>query len=130
MMNNRVQCLGQTQLLCEIVNNTNFGKLILYIIHSVLPNVCVNQPHSSKCSSLKRGEKAFVYTTINGKIMPIRKKEVQLIEPEIMYAAGRSVWVNISVVKMFVTPPTAQSTFISLIKLVCVYTSVCQCTQQ
>jgi len=49
--------------------------------------------------------------------MPMTKKEVQLIEPEIMYAAGRSVWVNISVVKMFVTPPRAQST--SLIKLVC-----------
>lgn len=65
--------------------------------------------------SIKRKEGA--HTTINGKIMPMKKKEIQLIDPPIMYAAGRSVWVNSSVVKMFVTPPSAQSTLILLIKL-------------
>lgn len=63
-----------------------------------------------------------VYTTINGKIMPMRKKDVQLTEPPIMYAAGRVVCVNSSVVKMFVTPPVTRST---IIHNYCVFLVVC-----
>ncbi len=33
------------------------------------------------------------------------KKLSQFTDPAIMYAAGREVWVNNSVVKMLVTPP-------------------------
>lgn len=135
--NNMVQYLRQIQLLWEILNNTNLGNP--FLAHNTQCStrfLCklasLIQPCQKErpiiCTSLKRGKKAYVYTTINGKIMPMKKKEIQLIEPPIMYAAGRSVWVNSSVVKMFVTPPTAQSTLISLITLVCVYTSVCQCT--
>lgn len=44
-------------------------------------------------------------TTINGNAMPMKKKLSQFTDPPIMYAAGRVVCVNNSVIKMFVTPP-------------------------
>jgi hypothetical protein len=37
--------------------------------------------------------------------MPMKKKLSQFTDPPIMYAAGRVVCVNNSVIKMFVTPP-------------------------
>lgn len=36
----------------------------------------------------------------------MKKKLSQFTDPAIMYAAGREVCVNSSVVKMFVTPPS------------------------
>lgn len=45
-------------------------------------------------------------TTIKGKTMLMKKKLNQFTDPAIMYAAGRVVWVNNSVVKMLVTPPS------------------------
>ncbi len=45
-------------------------------------------------------------TTIKGKTRLMKKKLSQFTDPAIMYAAGREVCVNSSVVKMFVTPPS------------------------
>ena len=45
-------------------------------------------------------------TTIKGKTMPMKKKLNQFTDPATMYAAGRVVWVNSSVVKILVTPPS------------------------
>lgn len=42
---------------------------------------------------------------MKGKTMLMKKKLSQLTDPATMYAAGRVVWVNSSVVKMLVTPP-------------------------
>lgn len=45
-------------------------------------------------------------TTIKGKTKPMKKKLNQFTDPAMMYAAEREVWVNSSVVKMLVTPPS------------------------
>lgn len=50
-------------------------------------------------------QSVWTLTTIKGKTRPIKKKLSQFTDPAIMYAAGRVVCVNSSVVKMLVTPP-------------------------
>lgn len=50
-------------------------------------------------------QSVWTLTTIKGKTRPMKKKLSQFTDPAIMYAAGRVVCVNNSVVKMLVTPP-------------------------